>query len=275
MHLGHAHDAPVRTHDHERRIDAGLTDTPIGHLGGPNHLRQDGGIDYRRPGSYPQSIEAAHLVTTGRKQSGGAGLRHQRHLAFWFVDPKRDADHDNLDPGRNQLRQPITDSLRPLLPLPPRQPPPGEKPIGAQPDVLRREAPLRSQPDRWNPGRPTGQPALYPLATGQNRHSRHIALQQGIGRLGRAMSDEGDILRREVKLAHRPLQRRDNAVRHPLPGIVGRRQLQLPDQLSCLLVDHHHIGEGASNVDPDSNFHRSIKGRGSPRQSAPADRPRP
>lgn len=82
---------------------------------------------------------------------------------------------------------------------------------------------------------------------------RDVALQEGVGGLGRAVRQEGDVGRGGAGLFQKPVERLDDAVCDAVLVMVAGGDLDLPQEFESRGVHGHGVGEGSAHVDADAD----------------------
>ena len=97
---------------------------------------------------------------------------------------------------------------------------------------------------------------------GDDADRRHVALEQGVGRLGRRMRQEHHVLGRDLGALEHAAEHLDHAGRDAARVGMGGQRRVAADDLVAVVVDQHRLGEGAADVDADAVrftlFHRGL-----------------
>ena len=96
-----------------------------------------------------------------------------------------------------------------------------------------------------------GEHRADPAADADQPDGGDVALEQAVGGLGRAVSEEDDVLGSAAHALEQLVQRGDDAVGDPIGMVMAGRGLDLTEQLERRGVDGDGIGEGAADVDAD------------------------
>ena len=189
--------------------------------------------------SWPQVVEQAGLAGEGAHQLLAAG----------GVDAEGARCHQDLRALGHQLgdRLPhlrIAHAVR------------HEKPVGGS------QHPPRRQLDRRHVHlilcEPGGPLARHP----EDADSSHVALEQRVGRLRRAVGEEDDVLRRHAGCLEHPAKHLHHAAGNAALVIVrGQHRVPAHDGTSCV-VDQHGLGEGAADVYADAIGARRLSAGG-------------
>ena len=97
----------------------------------------------------------------------------------------------------------------------------------------------------------SGAPGPKAVPHPQYSHLCHIALKERVRRLRRPVSDKDNLFRRDMILCQQLFQDLNNSGGNAFRCAMSRRQFVLSDDLVCLVVNGHRVGERPSYVDPN------------------------
>ena len=244
-HLVHGHHAAVAAHDHQRALDVRIFDALVGHGGGIQHLGHDAGVDHGGAGADLQTVQLGDLVgRCGRQAHFTADLDHPV-LVLRVVHAEGLGGNKGLCPLLLQLLDSRADAAVQI------------RCIGVHIFVAAAQVLALRQLDVPHGGIALALCALQAAAQRDDADGGHIALQQGVGGLRGAVGDEDDILRPDLALLHDLVQHLYDAGSNALGGGMGGGDLYASNDLKGLVINGNGVGEGATNINSDTDFHKA------------------
>ena len=238
-HFADIHHAAVAAHDHQRRIDAGVLHARFGQIGGRDHPRQDRRIDDSgaRPGR--QSIQPRDLMPARRRKTELVADLTNEFFGRRIVDAERGRCHQHLGALRAERRHGILDRL-------------SVQPVAEQELVAGLKHAPRREFDRIDANLRLREFRCLGGRQAQDSDPGHVAFQQRVGGLRRAVGEKDDVAGIDAGIAQDLLEHlddaRSDAVRMVMGGVNGRT----PDDAAVDVVDQGGFGESSSYVDSDA-----------------------
>ena len=99
---------------------------------------------------------------------------------------------------------------------------------------------------------PGGERRGRPARNGDDADRRHVAFEQRVGRLGRRMREEHDVLGRDPGAFEHAAEDLDHTLGDAARAGMGGQRRVAADDLVGVVVDQHRLGEGAADVDSDT-----------------------
>ena len=242
LHFVDIHNAAVAAHDHQGHVHARGADGALGAVGGVHHLGQDGAVDGGGAGTAGQAVELGNIGGHRSHQTPAVSLGLDQHLVLDGVHAEGFGGGDNGRAVIHQLLDMLADGL--LIDL-----------LALQVSVGGVDIAAAVQQNVADLGLALGQhTAQAAAAHGENTHLGHVALDQGVGRLGGGVGDEDHVFGGDAVLGQAVLEALNNACGHAQLVVVAGHDDGLADDLIGVVVQGYGLGVGAANVDADANL---------------------
>jgi hypothetical protein len=208
-------------------------------MSGCYHPRQDAGVDDGGTRARRQAVELGDLVAAGWTQAGVVRALHHQHFVRIVVDAEGVAGDDDLGAGSGKRGDRRAHSFL-------------ADGIDVDESVLRRQEPAGGEFDRADRGLTARQQWFQPARHADDAYDRHIAFEQGIGRLGRAVGEEDDVDRIDGGALEDIAEHFDDPPRDAARIVVGGQYRVPADNRAVAVVDQHRLRECAADIDADA-----------------------
>src|SRR4051794_22062257 len=118
--------------------------------------------------------------------------------------------------------------------------------------MLGRQLPPGSKFNCWHTRVASCFERFYSPTDSDDADASHVTFEQSICGLSRGMCDKHYFVRRYIKIGQGPFNAINDAARNALFGVVCRRNFELFDYFTCLVIDNDNVSERAAHINADA-----------------------